>query len=154
MPKWISLPLACYEDGGSPSRDERAIMDMCDGDVRRVRLAGGTELDAVWDDRRYFRPCDSDGSATSEDGLDVVAVQALPDKKHAFPGATIPEAERRARGQRELHLRIDQDTVTRIGELCDDAGPGTTRAAVIQALVARAHGAMVRGRLNKKHASK
>lgn len=139
--RWISLPLSCYEDGGSPSRDERSIMALCDGDVRRVRLAGGAEIEAMWDDRRYFRPCDEEGEATSEDGLDVVAVMALPP-----PGASIPEAERRARGQRELHLRIDQDTVTRIGELCDDAGPGTTRASVIQALVARAHGAMLGGR--------
>jgi len=141
--RWISLPLACYEDGGSPSREERAIMALAEGDVRRVRTRLGDELDAVWDDRRYFRACDDDGTPLSEDGLDVVAIMVPAPRP---PGATIPESERRARGQRELHLRIDQETVTRIGELCTDAGPGTTRAAVIQALVARAHAAMLAGR--------
>lgn len=137
MGYWIGLPL---DDGRS--------MPLSEGDVRTVRLTDGEILEAVWGElhgcRCFFRR-DDDGEPIG-DGLDVDAVQSV-----ERPGASIPEAERRARGQRELHLRIDQETVTRIGELCDDAGPGTTRASVIQALVARAHGTMLRGR-KRKHA--
>jgi hypothetical protein len=103
-------------------------MRLAEGDVRRVRTKYGEEIDAVWDDRRYFKPCDDEGTATSDDGLDVVAVM-VPEPTPRKSGANIPEWQRNTSA---LKLRVLPETIAQLDALC---GATWTRSDFVAALV-------------------